>query len=165
MITPISVKNVLTRRATLSFATGNMPQVHSEVTQLLFCVFILSSTCNYINMLCNNANTNCLYNHESFRRCVWTFRVIICSKITKVHIFLTEETMLNLTVAFCPRKRGPDLRKQQCCRIATMIAKTYNEKVQRRQGTGHTTTGSHVASSPKQDDGYRTNRQYFLMKV
>ena len=70
--------------------------------------------------------------------------------------------MLNLTVAFCPRKGGPDLRKQQCCRIATMITK---EKAQRRQGTGHTTTGSHVALSPNQDDGYGTNRQYFLIKI
>jgi len=152
-------------RATLSFATGNMPQVLSEVTQQLFCVFILSSTCNYINMSCNNANTNCLQNHEGVRRCVWTFRVIICSKITKFNIFLTEETMLKLTAAFCPRKGRPDLRKQQCFRIATMITRAYNEKVQRRQGTGHTTVGSHVAPSPKQDDEYGTDRQYFLIEV
>jgi len=110
-------------------------------------------------MLRNNANTNCLQTHEGFRRCVWTFRVIIYSKITKVHKFLTGENMLNLTVAFCPCKGGPDLCKQQCCRIATMITK---EKLQRRQGTGHTTTRSHVALSPKQDDGYGMDRQYFF---
>jgi len=126
-------------------------------------VFILSSPCNYTNMLRNNANRNCPQNHDGFRRCVWTFRVIICSKITKVHIFLTGETMLNLTDAFCPRKGGPDLRKQQCCLIATMITKAHKEK--RRQATGHITAGSHVAPSPKQDDGYGTDRQYCLIKI
>lgn len=156
---------MLTRRVTLSFATGNTPQVFGEVTQLLFCAFILSPTRNYINKLCNNANTNCLQNHEGFRHCAWTLRVIICRKIMKVHIFLTEETVLNLTVAFCPRKGGPGLRNQQCCRIATMITKAYNEKVQRRRGTGHTATGSHVAPSPRQDDGHGTDRQYFLIMV
>ena len=94
--------------------------LHKNCFPLCF-VFILSSTCNYVNMLRNNANRNYFHNHDGFRRCVWTFCVIICSKITEVHILLTGETMLNLTVAFCPAEGSPRFAQ------ATMLPVRHND--------------------------------------
>jgi len=88
------------------------------------------------------------------------FELLFVAKLRKFKYFWLGRRCWISRLHFAPRKRGPDSRKQQCCRIATMMTKAHKEKVQRRQGAGHITTGSHVAPSAKQNKGYGTVRQY-----
>jgi hypothetical protein len=63
------------------------------------------------------------------------FELLFVAKLRKFIYFRLGRRCQISRLYFAPRKGGPDLRKQQCCRIATMITKAHEERKKAGHGT------------------------------